>query len=193
MQAALLSVFKKRNYTPYEHTRALIWESRDELLEYEQALGIDKLLDEILEEKTEVVAQRTTKTPGKYVTPGPTRNQTTPLRTPGSVANVKCETPIADWGDDMTTTGDVEPVLEIKKGDKIKKHLEEWLFPKWLEYVAVEDARGVRVRPPGFERFDAGKICPCILRRERSNVTCRTCIHEDGAQGHECPRTYERV
>ncbi|KDR73715.1 hypothetical protein GALMADRAFT_251523 [Galerina marginata CBS 339.88] len=169
---ALLTVFKKRDYTRYEYVRSdSIWSSREELLDYEAALELEKLLDELIEGSDDKQERTGTKTPARqFVTPmtsGTSRLYTTPLRTPASASNIRSsQTPgvkkeeelfVQDLGEEDEFEGSV--IVEIKKEEQIKKHLEEWILPRWQELVARQHARGeITIRPPGLERFDSGYI-----------------------------------
>lgn len=59
MLPALLTVFKKRNYPPYEHTRdGNIWTSRDDIPEYEKALEAENVLEQIMDTPVDARRQR---------------------------------------------------------------------------------------------------------------------------------------
>lgn len=166
MLPALLSNFKKRNYTPYKHTRTKIWEDRVDLLEYELALELDKLLDDMMEEQPETVISRPTKTPKRKVaTPGAACSHTNPLQTPSSGSNGQIKTPKIDWDDEASVLDEEIRLVETKKEEKMKAQFQEWIYPKWSAYVTTEETFGVRIRPPGFERFDAGMRIPLSITR----------------------------
>jgi Fanconi-associated nuclease 1 len=180
---ALLSTFKKRNFTPVTHKRtSKVWASRKELLQYERALELDKLLDEIEEES---VSKRATKTPAPRikresfttpVTPGSSRDFSTPLKTPIK----QSAKPKSDWNGETDIFESInldEDVIQTTREQKIKKHFDDWVYPGWQELVAVED-EGVRPRPIGLERFDAGESSGKISTLYFINY--RACVHQDG-------------
>ena len=152
---ALLSTFKKRNFTPVRHKRtAQVWFSRDELLEYERALELDKILDDIGEEKVKSASRRATKTPAlrseSFAAPA----------SPGSwrASSTQSVQPKSDWGADTSVFEHIEleeePIQQTREL-KVKKHFGDWVYPRWQEFVLIE-VGGVRPRPIGLERFDAG-------------------------------------
>lgn len=161
---ALLSTFKKRNFTPVKHKRtAQVWVSREELLEYERALELDKILDDIGDEKPESASKRTTKTPalrsGSFATPASpvsVRTSST-FETPVKPQSVQ---PKSEWGADTFDFEHVEleeESVQQTRELKIKKHFGDWVYPRWQNFVLVE-VGGVRPRPIGLERFDAGGL-----------------------------------
>jgi len=185
---ALLSTFKKRNYTPYTPSRTdQVWASREDLLEYERALELDKLLDDIMEEEPESVSTRATETPAYRrdsfatpVTPGFGRSHKTPLRTPGSVASRQLATPGSDLDGSVEEPIQAEAVIQLDKKDKIKQHFSDWMYHTWQNYVVEETQRGVRPRPIGLERFDPGRYC-CGPQERQLTPLQRSCIYKDGA------------
>jgi len=180
---ALLSTFKKRNFTPVTHKRtSKVWASRKELLQYERALELDKLLDEMEEER---VLKRATKTPAPRikresfttpVTPGSSRDFSTPLNFPSN-NNLQSAQPKSDWNGEANIFENIEDVVETTREQRIKNHFDDWVYPEWQELVAVED-EGVRPRPIGLERFDAGKSLSKISTLYF--IYYRACVHQDG-------------
>jgi Fanconi-associated nuclease 1 len=165
---ALLSTFKKRNFTPVTHKRTgQVWVSRKEFLEYERALELDKLLDDIGEEQRESVSKRASKTPTPRrresattpLTPGSGRGFSTPLNTPKSNNNRQTAQPKSDWDRDTSIFENIdldEEIIHTTREQKIKMYFDDRVYPRWQELVSIEDG-GVRPRPIGLERFDAGE------------------------------------
>lgn len=175
---SLLTTFKKRHYTAYNTIRSTdIWTSREELLQYELALEVEQLLLDILYPPPEKSGRRATKTPARtrdqFTTPITPRKKgaastplPTPLKTPASdsKSNLPLATPnnpandyLPLWADENLEE-DLEP--EVKKETKIKEYLEQWLFPKWKQHLAVrtaEDLVELADRSPGLARFETGK------------------------------------
>ncbi|CAA7270985.1 unnamed protein product [Cyclocybe aegerita] len=177
MLPALLSVFKKRNFTMYKPTRCSdIWSTRQEFLEYEMALELEMHLEEIIDPPPDPYAKKSPKTPAprksEFITPGPraSRSCTTPLKTPGTIVNnqaleqltVKLEDEAVQL--EAAPVEEVEtPVVEATKEEKVIDHLEKWILPRWTIYVSKECEREARIRPPGLERFDAGHVFTRML------------------------------
>ncbi len=162
LKPALLSKFKKRNYTPYKHNRtAETWVSREDLLEYERALELDDLLDAIMKEQAATASKRAAKTPSPQgrslatpVTPSSTRDFASPLKTPGGISFRQSAPPVLD----VFEFAEQQECLKLRKELVIKKHLEDWIYPTWQNYVTSETVQGVRPRPIGLERFDPGNL-----------------------------------
>ena len=164
MLPALLTIFKKRNYPPYEHTRDhSIWTSREDILEYEKALEAEKALEQIMETPADTGGRRATKTPGcgrdEFMTPVPRRAFTVPLTTPGSVT--ESETPRPKREED-TNHAYHEPEADqdqaataISKNQKIVNCLKDCIFPKWRELLSIREAQ-CQSRSAALERFETG-------------------------------------
>jgi fanconi-associated nuclease 1 len=166
MLPALLTVFKKRNYPPYEHMRdGNIWTSREDILEYEKALEAEKALEQIMETSADTGGRRATKTPGcgrdAFVTPVPGRAFTISLTTPGSVADVcRSETPRTKKEEETDYTyhepeAEEHTVTTISKNQKIVNCLMDYIFPKWRELLLIRETRG-QSRSAALERFETG-------------------------------------
>jgi len=168
---ALLTRFKKRYYTSYSHVRSnCIWHSREDYLQYEKALALSQLLEELGELTNEEIARSATKTCARqkdqFVAPAPPghgHQVITPVRTPNSVST-RCVsiTPSVKNEDDALDGNEIEediikPQSVITKDHRIKKQLDDWIFPKWQEYVAIETDRDTQAKSPGLERFQTGK------------------------------------
>ncbi|KAF9561143.1 hypothetical protein CPC08DRAFT_635815 [Agrocybe pediades] len=181
---ALLTKFKKRDYTAYNHVRSKdMWESRKEFLEYEKALALNQLLEELLEATAQDTSSSSTKTPAPqkdhFATPAPpanTRQSTAQLITPGSAVSappsVKSEVGELDMVDIDEDALAADPVLT--KEQRMKKQLDDWIFPKWLEYLDLEKeretAKGARVRAPGLERFQTGYIYARMVHKASASL-----------------------
>jgi Fanconi-associated nuclease 1 len=170
MLPALLTVFKKRNYPPYEHTRdGNIWTSRDDVLEYEKALEAEKVLEQIMETPSDASGRRATKTPGcgrdEFLTPAPRRAFTNPLTTPGSVADTCLSmTPKKEEIDHTHLVNLDEPEVEeqtvtaVSKNQKMVIYLKDCIFPKWRELLSIKEAQAGQSRSAALERFETGMV-----------------------------------
>ena len=171
MLPALLTVFKKRNYPPYEHTRdGNIWTSRDDILEYEKALEAEKALEQIMETPVDTSGRRATKTPGcgrdEFVTPIPRRTFTIPLTTPDSVTDTRSSMmPTKEEETDHTylvnpdePDAEDETVTAISKNQKMIIYLRDCIFPKWRELLSIREAQAGQSRSAALERFETGMI-----------------------------------
>lgn len=171
MLPALLTVFKKRNYPPYEHTRdGNIWTSRGDILEYEKALEAEKALEQIMETPVDTIGSRSTKTPGcgrnEFVTPTPRRAFSIPLTTPGSVTDTcRSKMPKMEGETDHTYLMNLdEPEAEEQAVTAISKHqkmltcLKDCIFPKWRELLSIREAQAGQSRSAALERFETGMI-----------------------------------
>ena len=171
MLPALLTVFKKRNYPPYEHKRdGNIWTSRDDILEYEKALEAEKALEQIMETPADTGGRRATKTAGcgrdEFVTPAPRRAFTTTLTTPGSVTDTcRSKMPKKEEESDHTYLVNVnEPEVEeqtvtaTSKDQKMVDCLRNCIFPKWQELLSIREAQVGQSRSAALERFETGMI-----------------------------------
>ncbi|KAF8163679.1 VRR-NUC domain-containing protein [Crassisporium funariophilum] len=182
---ALLTTFKKRNYTTYDHIRdKYIWISRQDLLEYEKALELEKVLDQIMEESDDKNSRRATQTPGRArdtsitsamtpglgrscttpKTPGPSREHRIALRTP-SIDVIKTEilmevdetTPKLEFLDDKGEVEDDEKPI-VSKERVLLNHLQDWILPRWKEHIKCREAQAFTFRSPGLERFETGHV-----------------------------------
>ena len=169
MLPALLTVFKKRNYPPYEHTRdSNIWTSREDILEYEKALEAEKALEQIMETPAETGRRRATKTPGcgrdEFVTPVPRRAFTSTPITPDSVTLAFASSPQTKKEEetDHTVLGVDEPEVEeqmataFPKNQKMVNCLKACIFPKWRELLSIREAQEVQSKSVALERFETG-------------------------------------
>ncbi|KAF8647479.1 hypothetical protein AX16_006684 [Volvariella volvacea WC 439] len=186
---SLLTSFKKRRYPDYEFKRVgTIWETRQDVLEYEAALQLDAYLDDKQMMTTgngngssaSTYKGRGTKTPA-------TRNNLMTSITPGSSSKPDgvsaLTTPIkisrrvgarergkegedSAWngfnGEVDNPEGEIEVVevepLSVQKAREVKELFETQIYPTWLNIVGTQREEGMRYRPPGLERFDRGHI-----------------------------------
>ncbi|KAH9484539.1 Fanconi-associated nuclease 1-like protein [Psilocybe cubensis] len=180
---ALLTRFKKRDYTGYQYARSNnIWSSRDELLEYERALELNSILDELIDAIEDKSSRRSTKAPSvrakdKFSTPINTASGapcTTPLKTPGSISNIKAsKTPFVkkeeESEDEEDESKGVEaeesPLSMVSKEEQIKKYLDEWIYPEWQNCINKRRAEIDNLRPPGLERFESGHVFTRMLHK----------------------------
>ena len=171
MLPALLTVFKKRNYPPYEHTRdGNIWTSRDDILEYERALEAEKVLEQIMETPVDASGKRrATKTPGygrdEFATPAPRRAFTNPLTTPGSITDTCRSMMPKEEETDHTylvnldeAETEEQTVTAISKNQKMVIYLKDCIFPKWRELLSIREAQAGQSRSAALERFETGMI-----------------------------------
>ncbi|KAF9053139.1 hypothetical protein BJ165DRAFT_1339846 [Panaeolus papilionaceus] len=167
----LLSTFKKRHYTAVEHNRTTdIWRERQELLDYEKSLEINRRLDEELERVAQMKTAPANKTPAPASISsgaiGTINKQTTPLRRPASTSNLKSdrETPFMDVDVNEGRAASEVPAA-VKKEEVLKGHLETWLLPKWQELVRAKDTEDYANRPPGLARFESGYVYTRLVNK----------------------------
>ncbi|KAH0583471.1 hypothetical protein H2248_009100 [Termitomyces sp. 'cryptogamus'] len=167
---SLLISFKKRSYPEYAFTRdSMIWPSREELMDYFEALRLESAIQTELEPPSP--GRPSTKTPAptivhqnKFVTPVPPsrgRTLTTPLWTPLSATRfTESPVPGKDEEDNQEDEAVPEPEepLKIQTARRIKKVFDEHVFPKWKELVAKRQGQGAKARSPGLERFEPGFV-----------------------------------
>ena len=177
---ALLSTFKKRNFTPVTHKRtSQVWGSRKDLLEYERALELDKFLDVVGEEG---LSKRETKTATvrRFYTAPPSGSICTPPKTPGSSTNRQSAQPRLEWDSDRFILENIrlDEAIQTTREQVIKMHFDDWVYPGWQELVAIEHD-GVRPRPIGLERYDAGESFDGSVMHWNSFSLYRACLHQD--------------
>jgi hypothetical protein len=151
-------------------------------LDYERALELDKLLEDIEEQKEN--SKRATKTPAlrreSFATPvtsASNRSFSTPLKTPGSNTNRQSSQPRSEWDADTSIFNLDEEASRTTREQTVKKHFDDWVYPGWQDLVAVEDD-GVRPRPIGLERFDAGESADGTSKDpELDSIHYRACLH----------------
>ncbi|KAJ2913276.1 hypothetical protein MD484_g7127, partial [Candolleomyces efflorescens] len=187
MVPALLTHFKKRAYPDYRCERDPdIWPSRHHLLDYEQALELEALVDEILEAELPLKSRELTAGPkNRPVTPAlsvPLRTPlTTPKTTPKSVpqGNIKVRIPDPpEFDDEMAKKEesdqdylrdkdeDVDPVqesIQIQRARKIIQFLDEWILNRWEFHLDLKPENSDR--PPSLQRFEPGFVYTKLLRR----------------------------
>lgn len=175
MLEALLTVFKKRTYAEYEHSRDRdIWPSRIELLDYEEALELEMHLDELIESKPDeatVARERegtasSVKARATPLTPGPrSKSNASPLRSTKSApsrtrASRQPEEPEEEkWfnPEEEEVAEEVPDTFQIQKSKKIVQYLDDWILARWklhLEFKMETNS----VRTPSLQRFEPGAV-----------------------------------
>lgn len=178
MLPALLSIFKKRSYADYKHDRDPdIWPSRVELLDYEEAMELEMLLNEMIDAKPEELPREGTSrmksgvtpaTPGLRQTPRKTPMMKTPLKTPMKAAiNTPMKTPkggtppnewLGDYDHDDMDEEELPPdPPQVLKYKRIVHYLDEWILHRWRVQVEFKRERNA-ARTPALQRFEPGKV-----------------------------------
>ncbi|KAJ7018357.1 VRR-NUC domain-containing protein [Mycena alexandri] len=161
---ALMAGFNKQVYARYDHVRTDIWHTRDQYLEYENAIKVEALIDEISKAEPKNAKKPTSLVPGRFLThatPGLEfiRRLTPPARAPS------LQTEGAAPDDEEALEFDVvEDTVNQQKARVIKQILEEHALAKWKELVEAESQRETP-RRPGLERFEAGYVYTRIIRK----------------------------
>ena len=164
---ALLTSFRKRTYPQYRHKRdKSIWPTREDLLNYEEALELEAKLEEVASKTSEREREPKTPTPatpiGKILcTPR------TPFITPKGIPLLSSggkEEP-EEWNDDAPVLPEVVDVEEeeessVRKAKKVKAFMDEKIYPKWKEFIEAKGREGCSARKPGLERFEPGMLDP---------------------------------
>ncbi|KAJ2927884.1 hypothetical protein H1R20_g9205, partial [Candolleomyces eurysporus] len=172
MIPALLTHFKKRAYPEYRCQRDPdIWPSRHHLLDYEQALELEALVDEILEAELPLKGRESTVDPkNRPVAPALSTAQRTPLTTPSRTppVNIKAEIPdppklqeitkeetdedfIPDEDEDVVIDP-VEESIQMQRARKIIQFLDEWILNRWEFHLDLKPENSDR--PPSLQRFE---------------------------------------
>ncbi|EEB89629.1 hypothetical protein MPER_12252, partial [Moniliophthora perniciosa FA553] len=173
---SLLTIFKKRLYPPYTHNRSVIWKSREEYLEYEEALACQARMSdaEIMPASGRASVARATAEPiagSRSATPAtPSRGVTTTVATPragcsASSAHIKAEVIDIDLPTEAMEydKGD----LEVKESDNMAMKRSkavltiferERVQERWEACLTVERAKPEEERCPELERFSSGYI-----------------------------------
>lgn len=165
----LLHRFKKRSYTKVEHTRSNnIWSLREEVLAYERALHLESLLDEVIEgtkdkpPQTRAQSRPWMKQFATPMTPGPSRHLATPLKTPGSLSDLRTSATPAVKAEEEQNQQDIpkgdnleELIVEIRKEVVVKDHINSWLYNMCKDCVSRYTQIDRKVAP-GLERFAEG-------------------------------------
>ncbi|KAF5358415.1 hypothetical protein D9756_001293 [Leucocoprinus leucothites] len=162
---ALLAGFKKWNFPEYKYERTgSIWPTREDLLEYEEALYLDVEMENPPEDgsnSTGPAPETRLKTPAT-----PAKEPATPLRTPqtGKVT----ATPKTEDGEPALPlqAATEEPEVEgrasqtVQRARHATKLYKERIEAKWKLLLARKDLeKGKTVmRAPGLERFEAGHV-----------------------------------
>jgi Fanconi-associated nuclease 1 len=174
---ALLAGFKKRNYPEYKYERtASIWPTREDLLEYEEALYIDVEMENPPEDASKTTTDSTPV--ARFKTPmTPAKGFTTPLSTPqtdvGALTPKMEDTPskiiLPCVDEDLEFQGKMtESKQRAKHATKLYK---ERIEAKWKGLLMRKDLeKGKEVmRPAALERFEAGE---CVTIVPLRNAHC---------------------
>jgi len=125
----LLSRFKKRNFTAYEYKRSdTIWLTRRDFLEYEIALELEQVLEELLDPTNDQVVRLPTATPA-----------------PGEEGDA--------GGQPSKTHATRNKEARMRRVVGIT---ERWIYPRWQEYLHIQDHDQSSAPTPGLERFEIG-------------------------------------
>ncbi|RXW24676.1 hypothetical protein EST38_g1186 [Candolleomyces aberdarensis] len=183
MIPALLTHFKKRAYPDYRCQRDPdIWPSRHHLLDYEKALELEALVDEILEAELPLKGRESTVDPkNRPVAPALSTAPRTPLTTPSRTpsGNIKAEIPdppkfheitkeendedfIPDEDEDVVIDP-VEETIQKQRARKIVQFLDEWILNRWEFHLDLKPENSDR--PPSLQRFEPGFVYTKLLRR----------------------------
>ncbi|KAF8077614.1 VRR-NUC domain-containing protein [Lyophyllum atratum] len=195
---SLLTSFKKRTYPEYNYERDItIWETREELMDYFEALRVEAAIAHELEPPPpgRSVSKTPAVVPGnrnKFVTPAspaPGRNRATPLRTPMSGASGArfTESPaVCKKEEDPQAEGigdggeDVEEPIKVRTARRVKQYFDEVVLPKWKELVLDKQHRDFKERTPGLERFEPGFVYTRLFSKVmRALATLQ--LHEEEA------------
>jgi fanconi-associated nuclease 1 len=172
MLEALLTVFKKRTYAEYEHSRDRdIWPSRIELLDYEEALELELHLDELIDSKpddatvakeregtaTSIRARATPSTPGPS-----TKTKVPPLRSTKSAPGViRASKPPEEekWfnPEEEEFADEVPDTFQMQKSKKIVQYLDEWILERWKLHLDFKMETNA-IRTPSLQRFEPGAL-----------------------------------
>jgi hypothetical protein len=203
MIPALLTHFKKRAYPDYRCERDPdIWPSRHHLLDYEQALELEALVDEILEAELPLKSRESTVGPkNRPVTPALSAAPRTPLTTPKRApqGNIKLRIPDPPKFDDEMTKKeesdqdylrdkdeDVDPVqesIQIQRARKIIQFLDEWILNRWEFHLDLKPENSDR--PPSLQRFEPGKCAPVYSYATSLELPHRVCVYQTVAEGDQ--------
>ncbi|GLB34607.1 putative VRR_NUC [Lyophyllum shimeji] len=197
---SLLTSFKKRTYPQYNYTRdSTIWETREEFLDYFEALKLEAAIETELEPSPPGRPRTKTPTPfhgtrNKFVTPAPPtpgRSLSTPLRTPMSTASAKLftESPaVPKKEEDLPFAvgirdgeGAAEEPIKIQAARRVKKLFDEAMLPKWRELVVYKQERDIRERTPGLERFEPGFVYTRMLSKVMRALATLRLYREEAA------------
>lgn len=183
---ALLAGFKKWNFPEYVYQRdGSIWPTREDLLEYEEALYLDVEMENLPED----ASKPSSAAPGSRLkTPAtPVKGHHTPFETPrtkGSgvkassaptpIQKVEEQEPALGAADAVVVSEEVKESLSIQRAKHIKKLFKERIQPKWKALLARKDQEKGKAaaRTPGLERFEAGEFCAvsCLKSGPLQNI-----------------------
>ncbi|KAF8891363.1 hypothetical protein BD779DRAFT_1514822 [Infundibulicybe gibba] len=175
---ALLTSFGKRTYPKCNYTRDnAIWRTREEYLEYENALRLEAEINEELDSIAQCAKTRSrTRTPSgpahRFITPMTPRDPSgksrlTPMRTPNARASSSriSETPFSvkaegeEAGEEVVDVDAIETEsIEKRKARAVKEKFETSINQKWHEFIAAKQQCQELTRTPGLERFEPGYV-----------------------------------
>ncbi|KAI3621492.1 coiled-coil domain-containing protein mtmr15 [Moniliophthora roreri] len=178
---SLLTIFKKRSYPPYTHNRSVIWKTREEYLEYEEALACQARMSdaEIMPAsgRTTSIARATAEpiAGSRSATPAaPSRGVTAAVTTPragktpssaSSAAHIKAE--VIDVNLPIEVVEYEKGDLEVKESDNMAMKRSKAVLTiferervqgRWEACLAAERAKSEEERRPELERFSSGYI-----------------------------------
>ncbi|KAF9447872.1 hypothetical protein P691DRAFT_705955 [Macrolepiota fuliginosa MF-IS2] len=162
---ALLAGFKKWNFPEYIYQRdGSIWPTREDFLEYEEAL----YLDAEMENPPEDVSRAPGVSPraGSKAPTTPSKNRFIPSKTPQTKETPTLgqkveENELASPAPGVVEVNeDAKQPVSIQRARYAKKLFVERIQPKWRELVVRKDKEKGKaaVRTPGIERFEAGYV-----------------------------------
>jgi len=172
---ALLAGFKKWDFPEYRYERtAFIWPTREDLLEYEQALYLDVEMENLPGDMTKsdnLVSEMGSKIP---------------------VIPEKGATPVEIPNNDEEFEGWVSK--SIQGARYVTTLYKERIERKWKALLARKNTgkEKTAMRAPGLERFEAGKWYD-IWSSSIISSCFRSCVHKDGTQSCYCLRHSERT
>lgn len=164
---ALLAGFKKWDFPEYRYERtAFIWPTRDDLLEYEEALYLDVEMDNL---------------------PGDT------TKSDNLASETESKTPVEISNDGEEFEGSVSK--SIQGARHVTTLYKECIERKWKALLARKNTgKGkTAMRAPGLERFEAGKWYDIWSSSAVISTYFRLCVHKDGTQSCYCLRHSERT
>ncbi|KXN91395.1 hypothetical protein AN958_00657 [Leucoagaricus sp. SymC.cos] len=169
---ALLAGFKKWNFPQYAYERTgTIWPTREDFLEYEEALYLDVEMENIPEDVSKAAGANGDT---RFKTPmTPVKVPITPLKTQRTVDTVASTSKVEEVETPITLPFQNDRVEEEpgttsqQRAKHVKRLFKERIYPKWKELlVRKEQEKGKAViRTPGLERFEAGHVYTRMVQK----------------------------
>ncbi|KAF7778490.1 hypothetical protein Agabi119p4_2835 [Agaricus bisporus var. burnettii] len=154
---ALLAGFKKWKFPDYEYERTgTIWPTREDLLEYEEALYLEVEMENLPEE----ASRSTSLVPENQGSNGKVAgNSIVKTERDKSVSLIR----------QVTEDPEVTASLNIRRARHMKNLYRAKIEPKWrVLLVRKEQEKGKAVeRSPGLERFEAGHVYTRMMNKAR--------------------------